>query len=76
MRDILQRLLKREEPPRRFGTVTTALPYGRYVVTDDQGRKMTVDGAAGYLPGTAVIVQSGLITGTGRRPAATKIVKV
>ena len=76
MREVLQRLLKREEPPRRFVTVVSVLLDGRYVVTDDQGRKLTVDGDAGYLPGNPVIVRNGRITGAGRRTPATRTFKV
>lgn len=76
MREVLQRLLRPEGPPRIFGRVAVLLPDGRYVVTDERARKLTVDGDAGYLPGTPVIIQSSRIVGTGSRPPAKKTIKV
>lgn len=76
MRDVLQRILKPEELPRRFCTVQSVLEDGRYIVVDDWARKLTVDGAAGYLPGSQVIVQSNRIVGYGSRSAATKKFRV
>ncbi|SHO52827.1 hypothetical protein [Desulfopila aestuarii] len=75
-REILQRLLRQPDPVRIFATVQSVTTDGRYRVTDDQGRSMTVDGEAGYLPQVAVIIQLGRIVGTGRRPAVTKIYRV
>ena len=75
-RDILQRLLRPGEPARRFCTIESVLPDGRYTVTDDQGRKLTIDGDAGYLPGAQVIIQNGRIVGHGRRTAARKKIRV
>jgi len=76
MRDILQRLLRPADPVRLFCTVTELLPAGRYLVTDDQGRRITVDGDAGYLPGGQVIIQNGRIVGTGSRTPVRKTFKV
>jgi hypothetical protein len=76
MREVLQRLFRQEDPPRRFMTVVSVLPDGRYVTVDDRARTLTVDGAAGYLPGNAVIVQGGRIVGLGSRRPATKNFKV
>ena len=76
MRDILQRLLRPADPVRLFCTVTELLPAGRYLVTDDQGRRITVDGDAGYLPGEQVIVQAGRITRRGSRPPVRKTYRV
>lgn len=76
MREILQRILAREEPVRRFCRVQTVLPDGRYVVVDDLERKLTVDGDRGYLPGNEVIVQSGRIFGFGSRSATRKTIRV
>lgn len=76
MREILQRFLRPDEPAQLFGTVSALLPDGRYVVTDDQSRKLTVTGAAGYLPGTPVIIQSGRITDIGNRPPIRKTIRV
>lgn len=76
MREVLSRLLRPEEPVRIFGRVALQLADGRYVVTDDQGRKLTVDGPAGYLPGTPVVIQSARIVDTGSRPAVRKTIKV
>jgi hypothetical protein len=67
MRQILERLLSPPEPVRRFCTVEDVKPDGRYVVVDDQGRKFTVDGDTGYLPGQDVVVQTGRIVRRGRR---------
>lgn len=76
MREILQKMLEKPEPVRRFGRVESSLPDGRYIVVDDQERKTTVDGAAGYLPGASVIVQTGRIVGVGSRPAIKKTYRV
>ena len=76
MRDVLRRMFRQDEPPRRFVTVVSVLSDGRYVTVDDRNRKLTVDGAAGFLPGNAVIVQSGRIVGMGNRKPATKNFKV
>ncbi len=76
MQEILQRLLRPEEPPRRFCKVTEVLPDGRYKVTDSQGRSITVDGDGGYLAENPVIIQSGRIVGMGRRKAISKVCKV
>lgn len=76
MREVLQRLFRQEEPPRRFVTVISVLSDGRYVTVDDWNRKLTVDGAAGYLPGNAVIVQGGRIVGMGSRVSTRKTFKV
>ena len=75
-REILQRLLRQPDPVRIFATVQTVTADGRYRVTDDQGRNMTVDGDAGYLPKAAVVIQSGRIVGTGRRPDVRKTYRV
>jgi len=74
--EVLQRLLKPAEPVRRFCTIEELLPDGRYVVADDRRRRLTVDGAAGYLPGAAVIVQSGRIVGYGSRTPVSKTWRV
>lgn len=76
MRQILERLLKPADPVRRFCTVKTVNINGTYVVVDDQDRKYTVDGDAGYLPGKSVIVQSGRIVGYGKRAATAKVYRV
>ena len=67
MREILDRLLAPNAPPRSFATVREALADGRYRVADQQQRITIVDGAPGYLPGTPVIIIAGRITGTGSR---------
>lgn len=76
MREVLQRLLRPTEPPRRFGEIESVLLDGRYIVVDDRGRRMTVDGPADYLPGNEVVVQNNRIVGLGRRRPATKTIKV
>ncbi len=75
-REILQRLLNTPDPVRRFCTIETVLPDGRYRVIDDQERIFTVDGDAGYLPPNKIIVQNGRITGFGARKPITKTVRV
>lgn len=75
-REILQRLLRRDEPARRFCTIDSRTADGRYRVTDDQGRFLTVDGDPGYLPQAAVVVQSGRIVGIGRRYPVMKTYRV
>lgn len=76
MKTVLQRLLRQDDPPRIFASVVGSRPDGRYTVCDDIGRKITVDGAAGYLPGVMVVVQAGRIVGTGTRPPVRKTIKV
>ena len=77
-REILRRLLRPAEPPRRFGVVVGVVSGGRYLVTDDTGRglQLTVDGDAGYLPGEPVIIKDGRITGRGGRARAIKTYRV
>lgn len=70
MRQILERLLTPAAPVRRFCTVKTANQDGTYVVVDDLGRKWTVDGDTGYLPGNDVVVQAMRIVRRGKRGAA------
>ena len=76
MRDILSRLLRPVDPVRRFCKIKTVLNDGRYRVTDDRDRVVTVDGDAGYLPQTDVIIQGGRIVATGTRVPATKTYRV
>ena len=64
MNDILQEIFIKKEPQRRFCSIVRILNDGRYLVQDDQGRKITVDGDNGYLPGNNVIVQSMRIVGS------------
>jgi hypothetical protein len=74
--DILRRLVSPDAPPRIFATVVSRRPDGRYVVQDDLGHSLTVDGAAGYLPGADVIIQAGRIVDTGSRPPITTTIRV
>ena len=74
--DILRRLVSPDAPPRIFARVTSRRADGRYVVQDDLGHRLTVDGAAGYLPGANVIIQAGRIVDTGSRPPITTTIRV
>lgn len=76
MRDVLDRLLGPQAPPRSFAVVREALPDGRYRVADEQQRMTIVDGAPGYLPGAQVIIIAGRIVGTGSRNPIGKTVRV
>lgn len=75
-REILRRLLRQPDPVRIFATIQSITADGRYRVTDDLARSMTVDGDAGHLPLTPVIIQSGRIVGIGRRPGPVKTYRV
>jgi len=76
MKAILDRMLTPAAPPRTFGIIAAVAQGGRYAVTDSNGRKITVDGPAGYAPGTSVIIQAARIVGTGARAPVSKTLKV
>jgi len=66
MRQSLENIFQAKKPRTVYGTVKTRVNANRYVITDDSGADVIVDSVLEWSLGAKVIVQNGIIIGTGK----------
>ena len=76
MKQIIENLLRRPEPAKRFCRVVKPLAEGRYQVRDAMGRVQDVDADILWQSGEGVTISQGRIVGPAARFVNPKVYEV